>query len=228
MNIALRNKYLSRQRFSRYLLATSNNNLRAKRLYAANIRLAQAFHPILSQFEVVMRNALNTVLATHFSDPDWVINQKRNFMSDPSLAPSQSFLRICVQKTENNLHRKAIPITAGKIISDQTFGFGVAFFMPHHYRLISGQPLYAFPYKPATKNRATIHRKLEDIKNFRNRMNHCEPLCFSGNKIDCTYAMSIRGMLYNLIGWMEPDLVPYFQNIDTTDTKRIQIMSILK
>ena len=69
MKIILRNKYLSRQRFSRYLQAAGSNSTRAKRLYAANIRLAQAFHPILSQFEVVFRNSLNTVLATHFADP---------------------------------------------------------------------------------------------------------------------------------------------------------------
>jgi hypothetical protein len=115
--------------------------------------------------------------------------KKRGFMSDPSLAPSHFFLRTCVQKTENNLIRKSIPITAGKIVSDQTFGFWITFFMPHHYMLISGQPLYVFPYKPPTENRATIHRKLESR--------------------------------------MEPDLVPYFQCIDTTDTQRIQIMSIL-
>ncbi|HEV3411688.1 MAG TPA: hypothetical protein VG101_04375, partial [Puia sp.] len=219
MKTALRNKYLSIQRFNRYLLATSNNNLRAKRLYAANIRLAQAFHPIMSLFEVVLRNGLNSVLTTHFSDPDWIVNQKRGFMSDSSLAPSHFFLRTCVQKTESNLIRKNIPITAGKIISDQTFGFWVAFFLPHHYTLVSGQSLHVFPHKPAIDNRATIHRKLEDVKNFRNRMNHCEPLCFSGNNIDCTYAMAIRGVLYDLITWIEPDLVPYFQSIDTTDAK---------
>jgi hypothetical protein len=80
MNIALRNKYLSRQRFNRYLL----------------------------------RNGLNTVLAAHFSDPDWIIKQTTGFMSDPSLSPSHYFLRTCVQKTEYNLIRKSIPVTAGK------------------------------------------------------------------------------------------------------------------
>ena len=226
MKIALRNKYLSRQRFNRYLLATGNNNIRAKRLYAANIRLAQAFHPILSQFEVVFRNSLNTILATHFADPDWIINQKTGFMRDPSLAHSLYFLRTCVQKTENNLTRRSIPVTPGKIISDQTFGFWLAFFVPHHYALVSGQPLHVFSHKPITENRATIHNKLEAIKNFRNRINHCEPICFNGNNIDCTYATSIRGTLYNLLDWIEPGLAPYFRSIDTTNTKVIQIMSI--
>lgn len=226
MKIELRNKYLSRQRFNRYLLATGNNNIRATKLYSANIRLAQAFHPLVSQFEVVLRNALNTVLATHFADPDWIINQKNGFMHHPSLASSHYFLRSSVQKTENNLRRRAIPITAGKIISDQMFGFWLAFFVPHHYALISGRSIYVFHHKPTTENRASIHQKLDDIKNFRNRMNHCEPLCFNGNTIDCTQALAVRAILYDLIQWIDPGLGAYFQSIDTISTKTSQIMRI--
>lgn len=226
MKIALRNKYLSRQRFNRYLVAASNNNSRAKRLYASNIRLAQAFHPILSQFEVVLRNSLNVLLTAHFADQDWIINQKNGFMHHNSLRSSQYFLRSCVQKTENHLTRRGIPITAGKIISDQMFGFWLSFFVPHHYALVGGQPIYVFSNKPATESRATIHNKLEAIKNFRNRMNHCEPLCFNGNTIDCTYALTIKAMLYDLIRWIDPDLESYFLSIDTVNSKCKQIMAI--
>src|SRR5262245_57045485 len=121
MKKALRNQYFSHQRFNRYLAAVNNNSKRAKRLYTANLRLAQAFHPVLSQFEVVLRNALNAKLVSHFSDPDWIINQKRGFMSNPSLARSQFFLRNSVERIENYLQHRSIPITAGKTISDQMF-----------------------------------------------------------------------------------------------------------
>ena len=70
MKLVLRNKHFSRPRYNRYLNATGNNNERAKKLYNANIRLAQAFHPILSQFEVVLRNSLNISLSIYFSDPE--------------------------------------------------------------------------------------------------------------------------------------------------------------
>lgn len=76
MRNELRNKYLSRPRYNRYLNATTNNKNRAKRLYNANIRLAQAMHPILTQLEVVLRNSLNLQLSSHFVDNDWIINQK--------------------------------------------------------------------------------------------------------------------------------------------------------
>ncbi len=226
MKIDLRNKFLSRPRYNRYLIATANNKNRANKLYNANIRLAQAFHPLLSQFEVVIRNSLNITLTSHFADPDWIINQKLGFMRHPSLRNSHFFLRSCVQKAENKLLVRSIPITSGKIISDQTFGFWVAFFLSHHYSLVGGQPIHAFPNKPSTENRASIHSKLEDIKSFRNRVNHCEPLCFVGSTIDCSYALNVRTELYNLINFIEPDLVPFFSSIDSVINKTNQIMKI--
>ena len=226
MKIELRNKYLSSTRYRRYLIATTNNNKRAKKLYNANIRLAQAFHPILSQFEVIIRNSLNNKLSVYFNDPDWIINQKTGFMHNHSLAQSRFYLKKCVEKTENNLTTRQIPITSGKIISDQTFGFWIAFFLSHHYTLIGGQPIHIFANKPQSEDRASIYSKLDDIRKFRNRVNHCEPICFSNNNIDCRSALDILSKLYNLINWIDPKLDPYFKSIDSVQSKVAQLMRI--
>ena len=226
MKIELRNYYFSKPRYHRYLNATGNNNERAKKLYNANIRLAQAFHPILSQFEVILRNSLNINLTIHFKDPNWIVNQKTGFMGNNSLKSSHYYLKSCVQKTEIKFTRRAIPITSGKIISDQTFGFWLSFFLPHHYTLVGGQPIHIFAHKPITENRASIYNKLNDIKNFRNRVNHCEPLCFNGHKIDCSMALDIRTKLYNLVEWIDPQMVSFFELIDNTQSKIKHIMTI--
>lgn len=222
----LRNKYLSRPRYNRYLNATGNDRNRAKRLYNANIRLAQTTHPLLTQFEVVLRNSLNLHLSSHFVDPDWIINQKNGFMKDRSLRHSNFFLRRSILKTENKLRQRGIPITSGKIISDQNFGFWIALFLRHHYSLISGQPIHIFASKPKSEDRASIYSKLDDLRNFRNRVNHCEPLCFVGNDIDCSEVQRIRTKLYQLIEWIEPELVSFFENIDNIPNKVDHIMRI--
>jgi len=226
MKLALRNKHFSRPRYNRYLTATNDNKESAKKLYHANIRLAQAFHPVLSQFEVVFRNSLNIILSTHFNDPDWIINQTTGFMRHSSLRDSHYFLRNCIQKTTTQLTRRAIPITSGKIISDQTFGFWLAFFLPHHYSLVGGQPIHIFPHKPTIENRASIYGKLNDIKSFRNRVSHCEPLCFNGHYIDCTLALNIRATLYDLLSWIDPQLIPFFENMENIQSKTNYIMTI--
>ncbi len=226
MRNELRNKYLSRPRYNRYLNATGNDKNRANRLYNANIRLAQATHPILTQFEVVLRNSLNLQLSSYFVDTDWIINQKNGFMRNHSLRHSNFFLKSSVQKTEDKLKRRGIPITSGKIISDQTFGFWIALFLGHHYSLISGEPIHIFVNKPASEDRARIYSKLDEIRNFRNRVNHCEPLCFVGNNIDCTKVLDIRTKLYQLIEWIEPELIPFFESIDNIQCKVDNIMRI--
>lgn len=219
MRNELRNKYLSRPRYNRYLNAAGNNKNRAKRLYNANIRLAQATHPLLTQFEVVLRNSLNLHLSSHFIDPDWIINQKNGFMKDNSLRRSNYFLRRSILITENKLMRRGIPITSGKIISDQNFGFWIALFLRHHYSLISGQPIHIFINKLSSEDRASIYSKLDDIRNFRNRVSHCEPLCFRDANIDCSEVEITRTKLYKLIEWIEPKLIPFFEKIDNIQSK---------
>ena len=54
-------------------------------MYYANARVAKSFQPLLSFFEVILRNQLHYALAAHFNDVQWLINQKTGFMSDPSL-----------------------------------------------------------------------------------------------------------------------------------------------
>lgn len=215
----LRYRYLSRPRYNRYLTATANNSVRAKRLYLANIRLAQAFHPVLSQLEVVIRNSLNLILTSYFQDSEWIITQKTGFMRASSLRRSHYFLKSSIQKSESKLARRGIPLTSGKIIADQTFGFWISFFLPHHYSLVGGQPIHIFVHKPASENRASIYDKLDEIKKFRNRINHCEPVCFSGYNIDCSYALGIRAMIYDLIQWIDPGLVPFFESMDNIQSK---------
>ena len=226
MKIVLRHKYLSRPRYNRYLNAVGNDNNRAKKLYNANIRLAQSFHPVISQFEVILRNSINNKLSVHFADADWIINQRNGFMRDPSLATSHYFLRTSIGKTENNLRRKGIPITSGKIISDQNFGFWISLFLAHHYTLLSGQLIYIFPNKPAHITRSNIYGKLDSIREFRNRVNHCEPLCFNGHAIDCTEAIEVLNDIYDLLSWIGNDIVPFIRSLDNIQNKITQINNI--
>ena len=48
----------SYSRISRYLKASKGNKKKAQQMYYANARLAQAFQPLISFFEVILRNQL--------------------------------------------------------------------------------------------------------------------------------------------------------------------------
>lgn len=217
---------MSQMRMARFLAAAGNSRDKAMKLYRINLRVAQAFYPVLNLFEVVCRNEIYNKIATHFSDPAWIITQKRGFMSDPSLRPSHYFLKRCVQKSENAIERTGGLVTPGKLVAEQTFGFWTSLFEPHHYRLVGGVVIGCFPGKPPHENRNSINQKLVSIRKFRNRVYHNEPICFDGTNPDFTSATNVKTDIFNLIRWIDPKLEDYFSYYNVIDSKIDRIQNL--
>lgn len=224
MNFQEANQYLSRPRFGRYLVATSNDFARAVALYKAGLKIAAAFHPLLGLTEVVLRNQLNTILANHFNDANWILNQKTGFMSDPSLTyinrrtgrtVVNDFLKKSVETAEAHFRRRGIRITAGKVIAEQNLSFWTDLFEVHHYRLLQGRPIQIFQHLPTGKGRLEVWDALTNIRLFRNRINHNEPICFNGTVIDFTYPEAIYGAIVDILTWISPPVINWTQDIDT-------------
>jgi hypothetical protein len=62
--------YVSVPRAGRYLVATGSKT-RAVKLYKANLKISQAFLPVLAVLEVVLRNKINAVLDVFFHLTFW-------------------------------------------------------------------------------------------------------------------------------------------------------------
>lgn len=125
--------YLSQPRLQRFLHATGNSRAKAQKLYRVNLRVSQAFYPVLNLFEIFLRNAVNYHVSSHFSNPNWIVSEKTGFMSNPTLAPSRFFLKNSIQKAERTIRRKGSAVTSGKVIAEQSFGFWTSLFDTHHY-----------------------------------------------------------------------------------------------
>jgi len=216
-------QYFSEARVDRYLLATGNSKRRAIQLYKDNLKASQAFHPLIGVFEVVLRNRLNDILTTHFNDPDWIINQKSVFMSDPSLKfifkrtghkRTNDFLKREIIKAETRLQKTRTPLTSSKIIAEQTLGFWTDLFEVHHYRLLSGKPIKIFHSLPAGYGRKEVNRELDKVRRFRNRINHNEPICFNGNQINFTETLEVHKSITNLLTWIDPEINKLISDID--------------
>lgn len=210
--------YLSQPRLDRFLTATANSKSKAQKLYRINLRVAQSFYPILNLFEIFFRNIVNYQVSSHFTNPNWIIAEKNGFMNHSSLNRSKFFLRNSVNKAEKKIKRKGGIVTSGKIIAEQSLGFWTSMFDTHHYRLIGGIVIHCFPNKPTHINRNILNQKLNKVREFRNRVYHNEPICFSGNTINFTEAINIKNEIYELLEWIDTDLtdyVDYFNGIDS-------------
>lgn len=180
--------------------------------------------PILSILEVSIRNNINTILTSHFTDSDWIINQKNGFMSHTSLSyrhPLTSrvihnhFLKKSVEKLEEKLTRHGLPLSSGKIISSQNFGFWTELFELTFYKILSGRPIQIFTNLPANTNRIDVLDRLNKIKNFRNRISHSEPICFRNNNIDFSDALDVYNCTMELFEWIDPELKNFIKDVDS-------------
>lgn len=216
-------RHFSTVRINRYWIATGKSELKTIKLYKANLEVSQAFHPLLGMVEVVLRNNLNGILSLYFNDPNWITNQKNGFMSDLSLTYIQrqtgkritnDFLKREIQKIEDKLRKSNVPITSGKIIAEQKFGFWTDLFEIHHYKLLKGKPVQIFHSLPKSYGRKEIMDELTKIRRFRNRINHNEPICFVGNCIDFTETIQVYHSIINILKWIDPQLVKLIADMD--------------
>lgn len=211
--------FVSKPRLDRFLNASGASKTKAEQLYKFNLELSQSFYSILNLFEIFLRNVINNQLADYFSNPNWIITEENGFMNDGSLELSKFYLKKSVQNAESTLKRKGIAVTAGKILAEQSFGFWCSMFDPHHYSPIGGSVIHCFPHKPLSVNRKQISVKMKNIRDFRNRIYHNEPICFLGNAIDFTIKRDVKNDIYELLQWIDIDLKNYVRTFDSIDGK---------
>lgn len=204
----------------------------AAELYLDNLKLAQAFHPLIGILEVALRNALNERLANYLNDPDWIINQRNGgFMIDPSLRyrdrsgrwVTNDFLIKSVSTAEKSILKNNGMPTSGKIVSELMLGFWTSFFDTTHYKLLQGRPIQIFSSLPPGASRKTVWNLLNDIRGFRNRMNHNEPLCFNGAGFSCAEANKVYQDLFMLLDWLDTDIRNWVTHVDGVQNQ-IQLM----
>ena len=216
MNYKKFSRIHSISRVSRYQKAANGNKKKAMAMYYANARLAQAFQPLISFFEVVLRNQLHYALAHYFNDVQWLLNQKSGFMSDPSLThivkktgkmKVNDFLKSEVERSERTLIGKKRNVTAGRVIAELNFGFWNSLYETHHYALLKGVPCTIFKTLPAGVGRKEVNQMVQQIRDLRNRISHNEPLCFNNKSFDMTYASDMYVMIRDFLNWIDPQIV---------------------
>lgn len=221
MNHKKFSKLYSNARVSRYVKAANGDRRKAQKMYYANALVAKSFQPLLSFFEVILRNQLHYALAAHFNDVQWLINQKTGFMSDPSLTHTvkktgkvtvNDFLKKEVERSERTLIGKKRNVTAGRVIAELNLGFWNSLYETHHYALLKGVPCQIFKALPTGYGRKEVNNTIQEIRYLRNRVSHNEPLCFSNKAYDMTYAKEMYGKINDFLSWINPNIMVSLKN----------------
>lgn len=179
---------ISQERLTNYLTASGHNPERALALYGWNIQISEAFFPALSASEVCLRNIVSERLAELYP-PCW-------WEDDIFLTQIGGGKRI-VKTAQDKLKKKG-RVTSGGMTAELAFGFWVKMLLPRHEAVFWNDLNSAFPNLPQHVTYARLYKRCDDVREFRNRVFHHEPI-FKKN-ISQEYSQ-----IMELIGWFSPE-----------------------
>ena len=162
-------------RLSRYKAACGGDTRKAMTLYRYNVKLCQKYYAVLNIFEIIFRNAIDRHFRAYYNDPKWIEHQ---LQTGGMLAHSPK--KAEVLKHIRDLTKRG-KLTPDKVVSAQSLGFWTYMFNKIPFNTGGKKILDIFPNKQVGLGQKAVYNELQDIKQFRNRIAHHEPICFDAS-----------------------------------------------
>ncbi|MFI5933451.1 hypothetical protein [Actinoplanes sp. NPDC051494] len=189
-------KFLSEPRFQRYRRDCAGDDGEAWRLYWWNVEVSSAFYPALHCLEIALRNAFHEALASHHGRGDWW-----NAVTLPGVGTRM------VEEATEKLRRSLPQPGADDVVAALTFGFWVSLLSRSNEVALWRPALYRV-FRPGYRGpRGEMHRRIEHLRLFRNRIMHHEPIYWRRLVRD-------RSSIYDLVENVVPEMGPEMRRID--------------
>lgn len=193
---------LSETRWCAFRAEDSHDDSQVLSCYLWNVALAAAFQPALHVLEVTLRNSLFDHSAAIVDTSKLKLRTSDCWIdAEPSLLTPRHAADIA--RAKDDLRRQKREITKGRIVAALGFGFWTGLFdSQYEHGRSSGPRLWptlavrAFPFlDKSRRHRAFLARWFYDLRVFRNRIAHHEPIW----KLD---APALYENICDSIGWM--------------------------
>jgi len=203
-------------RLGKYLRACGGDKRKAMLLYSYNARVSQCFFGVVSLFEIILRNAINDHYILTLGE-DWIIHQAYG-----SLLLEQESEEI---KKIESAYRKEGVYSHDKMVGSFTFGFWTYLFTKHNYKVGGKTLLQIFPYRVKGTTQKEVYRDITQIREFRNRIAHHEPICFDkSGAVDVCYMRKHYDLILTYMRYIGVDCSQTLALIEKPDKilKRIE------
>ncbi len=193
---------LSPTRFRPYLREADGDCATAIELYWWNVEVSAAFYPALHCLELALRNALHRQLVEKFGRSDWW-----------EVAPLEDHHYALVGKAADKVRRQLRqrrPVTPDDLVAELSFGFWVWLVGKEYHRSLWEPWLHrAFPHRK--QPRSALYRDLDEVRRFRNRIMHYEPI--HHRHLEADHATILR-----LIRCVCPEVLVHLRRRDQVET----------
>ncbi len=187
-------KFLSKSRLAKFSSMSGSSSFQdCLEIYLLNMQCSAKLYTALSQFEIILRNAINVQLIESYGST-WFLN-KNLFFTEHNTA---SLLKSQIQLKEKNKEINSCNITASL-----TFGFWVNLFNSDYDKILWRNILSnIFSAQHKKPSRGLIRERLKNFNRLRNRISHCEPVL--GQKLTTYYLQLIE-----TISWINPEIAKW-------------------
>lgn len=203
---------LSPARLARYLPAAKASNgdrHLALRLYVWNARLCEAMYFPLQIAEIAVRNAVEKSITKRFGDR-WHENAK--FVN---LLPKRMKTELTEVIRKSGARQNGLT-AKDDIVANLTFGFWVSLMTRsfENHLWVNGIS-QSFTHSKATDTRETIHKSLEEIRIFRNKIMHHHPIFDKNPQAKFQQLLFITKLICLETHWLMSQISTVNQTINT-------------
>jgi len=205
-NIAIIERIISKERLEPYLRHHKNDLNKAIAHYKSNILISEAFYPLLAILEIGLRNSIDYQLSKHFNDKQWYEN--------PEFVKIASRFQInSISEARLNILSEKKELTAGRIISELSFGFWTSLFDTKFEMTLWKNLRLTFSNCPKQiRKRKTMSSKFNGIRRLRNRVFHHEAITWNLEILNSYKLQMIEG-----VEWFDKELLEWIVELNHID-----------
>ena len=202
---------LSEARMSKYSSVAHGDKVKTVQLYHHNLKLSQRLFGVIGMFEVMLRNAIYNHYRHSFGDAEWITMQA----AEGKLLEHEAEE---VMRVKNDFERKGI-YSPDKMVASFSFGFWTYLFTRRNYKVGGKTLLQIFPNRCKGLKQTDVYNDLTQIREFRNRIAHHEPICFNtARKLDTAYAQRLYILIRTYIEYMGYDADKVLKIVEKPDS----------
>lgn len=193
MEISALEILFSEKRLETYYRLFNGDQEKAINYYLVNMEISQSCYPLLSAVEIILRNAIHNSCCIHFGTDQWLFNTDIPGINER------------IERATNKIKKRNQIPTSDLLVAELTFGFWTSLFHRKYAKKFWKPLMHIFPYAASEKKqRDKISYKLEQIRKFRNRIFHYEPVC---NDL-CLLKQNHHCMI-EIIGWINKEVTDW-------------------
>lgn len=197
--------------------------------YIWNAKLSENFYFLLQNLEVGLRNSIYAAFTKHYPGRYFFFlhetDPRNKYLSKKEHHSRECWKMVCGARRK--LQNRGIALSDGRMIAELNFGFWTELLISKDTKYLTmWRSIFkdVFPGYPFGKNVDNDVKQagqiIDQIRQFRNRIFHYEPICHNGS-LSATHSE-----IMTIIGWIEPhlkDLSDLFDEFYNRDILKKQI-----